>query len=337
VTGRPVNREVTSVDASPRRLVAALLLLILPFVGASFPTSTATAAGTVTLSIEDFVLAGPAVEEVDVTVLNDSAATLRTAEIAFRGPVGWQVEPGEQAVRSIRAGRSAVVTFQVRIPEQTPGFKIRTFTATATYRGGDGAGTATATRSVRSGEPLADLAAAYNNVGITSESDTAPGDYDGDGNSFSAEKLADAGAGRGATVEALGATLTMPDVDPGTPDNVASGGQAVELDGQGERLVFLGSGVGFGATGSATVYYTDGTTSSGSFGFPNWSFQEADAHGATLVVSSTGRNRPDGYGDAAYQYRLFAHSIQLTDGKTVDFVVLPGNSALHVFDLAVAP
>jgi hypothetical protein len=332
-----VNREVICVNASPRRLVAALLLLLLPFIGASFPASTATAAGTVTLSIEDFALVGPAVEEVDVTVHNDSSATLRTAEVGFRGPVGWQVEPGEQSMGSIRAGRSAVVTFQVRIPEQTPGFKIRTFTATATYRGGDGAGTATATRSVRSGEPLADLAAAYNNVGITSESDTAPGDYDGDGNSFSAEKLADVGAGRGATVEALGATLTMPDVDPGTPDNVASGGQAVELDGQGQRLVFLGSGVGFGATGSATVYYTDGTTSSGSFGFPNWSFQEPDAHGATLVVSSTGRNRPDGYGDAAYQYRLFAHSIPLTAGKTVDFVVLPGNSALHVFDLAVAP
>ena len=324
-------------NTSPRRLVAALLLLILPFVGASLPASTATAAGTVTLSIEDFALVGPAVEEVDVTILNDSSAGLRTAEVTFRGPVGWQVEPGEQSVRSIRAGRSAVVTFQVRIPEQTPGFKIRTFTAAATYRGGDGAGTATATRSVRSGEPLADLAAAYNNVGITSESDTAPGDYDGDGNSFSAEKLADAGAGRGAVVEALGATLTMPDVDPGTPDNVASGGQAVELDGQGQQLVFLGSGVGFGATGSATVYYTDGTTSSGSFGFPNWSFQEPDVHGATLVVSSTGRNRPDGYGDAAYQYRLFAHSIPLTAGKTVDFVVLPGNSALHVFDLAVAP
>ncbi|HEX6151662.1 NEW3 domain-containing protein [Nocardioides sp.] len=324
-------------NASPRRLVAALVLLLLPFIGVALPVASATAAGTVTLSIEEFALAGPAVEDVDVTVHNDSSATLRQAEVTFRGPLGWQVEPGAQSVRTIRPGQSAVVTFQVRIPEPTPGFRIRTFTASATYAGGDGAGTATATRSLRTGDPLADLSAAYNNVGITSESNPTPGNYDGDGNSFSAEKLADVGAGRGAVIEALGATLTMPDVDPGTPDNVASGGQAIELDGQGQRLVFLGSGVGFGATGTATVYYTDGSTSSGSFGFPNWSFQEPDAHGATLVVSSTGRNRPDGYGDSAYQYRLFAHSIPLTGGKTVDFVVLPGNSALHVFDLAVAP
>lgn len=129
----------------------------------------------------------------------------------------------------------------------------------------------------------------------------------------------------------------MPTVPPGTADNVASAGQAVELAGEGQRLVFLGTGSNYGATGTATVFYTDGSTSSGSFGFPNWSFQEANAHGAELVVSTTGRNRPNGYGDAAYQYRLFAHSVPLTAGKTVDFVILPANSAMHVFSMGIAP
>ncbi len=318
-------------------MLVLVLLLLLPFAGLTVAHAPANAAGTVTLSIEEFALDGPAVEEVDVVVHNDSTAGLRSTEVTFRGPTGWQVAPSSQSVRTIRAGAAAVVTFQLRIPEPTPGFKLRTFTATATYRGGDGEGTAATSRTIRSGDPLPSLAAAYDTVGITSESDPAPGDFDGDGNSFSAEQLDAAGAGRGDTVTALGAALTMPDVDPGTPDHVASAGQAIELDGQGSRLVLLGSGVGYGAAGTATVYYTDGTTSSGSIGFPNWSFQEPTAHGATPAVSTDGRNRPDGYGDAAYQYRLFAHSVPLDAGKTVDFVVLPGNATVRVFSLAIAP
>jgi hypothetical protein len=314
-----------------------VLLLLLPLAGLAVTHAPATAAGTVTLSIEEFTLDGPAIEEVDVVVHNDSTAGMRSTAVTFRGPTGWQVAPSSQSVRTIRAGAAAVVTFQLRIPEPTPGFKLRTFTATATYRGGDGEETAATSRTIRSGDPLPNLAAAYDTVGITSESDPAPGDFDGDGNSFSAEQLDAAGAGRGDTVTALGAALTMPDVDPGTPDHVASAGQAIELDGQGSRLVLLGSGVGYGAAGTATVYYTDGTTSSGNIGFPNWSFQEPTAHGATLAVSTDGRNRPDGYGDAAYQYRLFAHSVPLTAGKTVDFVVLPGNATVRVFSLAIAP
>ena len=225
----------------------------------------------------------------------------------------------------------------MRIPEKRSGFALRVFTAEAVYKGGDGAGSATTTRATPTAAPLENLAAAFNSKGITSESAPTAGNFDGEGNTFSAEKLAAAGAGKGAELEVLGATLRMPSVEPGTPDNVATAGQAVRVPGQGERLVFLGAGANYGATGTVTVYYTDGTASTGSIGFPNWSFQEANAHGAQLAVSTDGRNRPSGYGDAAYQYRLFAHSVALDAGKTVDFVMLPGNAALHVFALGIAP
>ncbi len=147
---------------------------------------------------------------------------------------------------------------------------------------------------------------------MTDESDTGPGNYDGEGNSFSAQKLADAGLRPGGTVDALGAELRWPDVPSGTRNNVSAAGQAVALSGTGTRLVFLGSGVTSGASGTATVYYTDGTSSTGPFGFPNWSFDPANAHGATLVASSDGRNRPGGYGNAGIAYRVFAHSIPST-------------------------
>ncbi|MFC7613892.1 hypothetical protein ACFQV2_10340 [Actinokineospora soli] len=226
--------------------------------------------------------------------------------------------------------------FLIHVPEQPPGFTLRHFSATATYRGGDGAGQATGTRLERSGTPLPNLAAAFNNTAVTSEADPTKGNFDGEGNSYSAEKLAAAGITPGAAVTALGATLRWPSSAVGTPDNAAGGGKTIEFAGSGSKLVFLGSGSSFGATGTVTVWYSDGTSSSATLGFPNWSFQDAGAHGATLVASTPGRNRPTGYGDAAYQYRVFANAVPLDPAKTVELVTLPGNGAVHVFALAAA-
>ncbi|MFC8225389.1 NEW3 domain-containing protein [Streptomyces sp. NPDC057287] len=304
---------------------------------AAVAAAEAPAAAT-EVSISTVDLEGPAISTVKVTVKNAGPQRLRSLKIAFSGPTGWAVQPSVHSVGgSLAAGRSADATFRIQVPEKRPGFVIRTFGATATYQGGDGRGTATGTRTERSGSPLASLAAAYNNVAVTDESATGPGDYDGEGNSFSAQKLAAVGLTRGAKVEALGAELTWPDVAAGTEDNVASAGQAVKLSGKGSKLVLLGSGVTSGATGNVTAYYTDGTADTGTFGFPNWSFDPADAHGATLVKSTDGRNRPDGYGNATVQYRVFAHSIALDPAKTVEFVVLPANANIHIFDMATAP
>ncbi|MER7722590.1 NEW3 domain-containing protein [Streptomyces sp. NPDC096323] len=325
-----------------RAAAVAAALLLLPAQAASAapaPATAATAAAEsqteVTVSPVD--LDGPVIATVKVTVKNSAPQRLRSLEVSFAGPVGWAVQPSVAGVAgSLSTGASASATFRIQVPEKRSGFVIRTFTATATYQGGDGLGTATGTRTDRSGSPQANLAAAYNGVAITDESATTAGNYDGEGNSFSAQKLAAVGLTPGAKVDALGATLTWPDVPAGTKDNVSSAGQAVALAGQGSKLVFLGSGVGSGATGTATVFYTDGTSTTGVFGFPNWSFDPVDAHGATLVKSTDGRNRPDGYGNATVKYSVFAHSIALDPSRTVEFVVLPANGNVHLFDMAIA-
>ncbi|MBT2491512.1 hypothetical protein J7E96_23895 [Streptomyces sp. ISL-96] len=298
----------------------------------------APAAARTEVTISPVVLDGPAISTVKVTVKNAGPQRMRSLKVSFAGPVGWAVQPSVRAVDgSLATGASVSTTFQIQVPEKRPGFVIRTFTATATYQGGDGEGTATGTHSERSGTPQASLSAAYNNVAITDESATKAGNYDGEGNSFSAQKLAAVGLTPGAAVNALGAKLTWPNVPAGTKDNVASSGQAITLGGKGSRLVFLGSGVTSGATGSATVYYTDGTSGTGSFGFPNWSFDPVTAHGATLVKSTDGRNRQDGYGNATVKYSVFANSVALDPAKTVEFVVLPANANVHIFDMAIAP
>ncbi|MFV6026793.1 NEW3 domain-containing protein [Streptomyces sp. NPDC056264] len=320
-----------------RAAAVAGAMLLVPAQAVAAGPQPASAPAKTEVVIAPVDLQGPAISTVKVTVRNAGPDRMRSLKVSFGGPVGWAVQPAERVVSgALATGQAAETEFRIQVPEQRPGFTVRTFTAAVTYKGGDGAGSATGTLSQRSGEPLASLKDAYNGVAITDESNTAPGDYDGEGNSFSAQKLAAVGLTRGAPVNALGAQLTWPDVPSGTKDNVSSAGQAVALSGQGSRLVLLGSGVGSSATGSATVYYKDGTSTKGSFGFPNWSFAAADAHGATLVASSDGRNRPSGYGNAGIAYRVFAHSITLDASKQIDFVVLPDNAGIHVFDMAVA-
>lgn len=302
---------------------------------ASVQAAPVAAEQAVSLTVGDIDLEGPAVNPVTVTVTNASSKAVTKGTASLSGPTGWTVSGAQALPALVRPGESTQLTFWVQVPEQRPGFRTYTFTAALSYKGGDGAGSATATRTTHTGSVLPNLAAAYNNVGVTDETATSAGNFDGDGNSFSAQKLADVGLAPGAAVSAVGASFTWPSAAAGTPGNVASAGQAVALSGQGARLAFLGSGSSQGASGTTTVYYTDGTSTTGSFGFPNWSFQDATAHGATLVASSVGRNRPSGYGDAAYAYRVFANSVAIDPTKTVEFVILPSNGAVHVFDMAL--
>jgi len=299
--------------------------------------SSAAVAQSVAVTLGEVDLDGPAINPLTVTVKNTSSKSMSKVTASVSGPVGWTVSGTQTLAAQIRPGQSTELTFWVQVPEMRPGFRTYSFTASVAYRGGDGVGSATATRTSHTGTVLPNLAAAYNNVGVTNESATAVGRFDGEGNSFSAQKLADVGLAPGAAVSAVGASFTWPSAAAGTPGNVASGGQAVALAGKGSRLAFLGSGSSTGASGITTVHYTDGTSTTGSLGFPNWSFQDATAHGATLVASSVGRNRPSGYGDAAYAYRVFANSVAIDATKTVEFVILPSNGAVHVFDMALVP
>jgi len=303
-------------------LMAALLVPQLP----------ATAAEPVEVTISEVDLAGPVIASVDVTVTNKSAAKLSKLTVTFAGPVGWTVYPETRTIKdAVKPGGSVTVAFQIRVPTQRPGFTLRTFTATATYSGGEAVGT----RTQQSGTPLPNLAAAFNNVAVSSESDPTKGNFDNDGNSFSAERLAEKGVTPGSTVTALGATFTWPG-PVGTKDNAVAAGQTFAYAGQGTKLVLLGSGAGLAAAGPVKVWYSDGTSTTGSIGFPNWSFQDAGAHGATLVISTTGRNTPTGYANAEYQYRVFANSIPLDPARTVELITLPANAGLHVFGVAIA-
>ena len=185
------------------------------------------------------------------------------------------------------------------------------------------------------------LAASFNDVGITADNNTDPGNWDGGGASFSETALTNAGAAPAATVTSSGIGFTFPASAAGTDDNTVAEGQIVELAGAGTgpNLGFLVSGSYGPATGTGTITYTDGTTQSFTLTAPDW-FSTTPPSGGAIAVSSAYQNRQ---GNTTYSGSgdIFSETVPLASGKTAASVTLPaggglsaGTPAIHVFAIA---
>jgi glucan 1,4-alpha-glucosidase len=226
--------------------------------------------------------------------------------------------------------------FDVTIPSP-PGATLITATATVGQRA---TGWAQQTLNV----PYPSLSAAYDNVGITSDSDTSPGDFDDAGNSYSAQALA------GGTPDALtpgspvtvdGVTMTWPNVAAGEPDNVVADGQTLPVSGSGSKLGFLGASVYNTATGPGTITYTDGSTQSFTLAFSAWDSTSAPAPGTSVVTTTHRWNTPTGPNGSGGVRNVYFASVALEVGKTPAFVTLPevsngvgATTAMHIFAVA---
>lgn len=274
-----------------------------------------------------------AARTVDVTLTNNGPTMINEADVALAVPSGWTVTGSPATAHVIRPGGSATESFTVTGPTPPPGPHTDELTATVTYRAESTTATVTGVDDLFSNVPYPNLAAAFNNVGVTDLSNYTAGNFDGDGNSFSAEQLKAAGVVPGSTITFGGATFAWPNAAAGTNDNVEAAGQTIEASGSGDKLAFLGSEAG-DVQDTVTITYTDGTTSTGQLGFPNWSFSSATEFGSQVAISTQGRNTPSGYADSAYAYRVFYNSIPLDSGKTIASVTLPSNASIHVFAFA---
>ncbi|MGN5733127.1 NEW3 domain-containing protein [Arthrobacter psychrochitiniphilus] len=324
------------------RALIAMLATALVFGGAitilGSPAGAEGSNSALVMSIAEVNLQGPVISDVTVTLKNTSNAAMTDVSVVITGPINWTLYPETQSLSApLAAGASATVTAEIHVPNNPSGSVTRNFTAAATYAGGDGVKTSFAQRNQFTGPVPASLAELFDNVGTTTVGTTAQGDYDGGKNSFSREKLALKGYTPGAKITAAGTEFTWPSAEPGKPDNVTGSGQTFKFEGQGSKIAFLGSGVHNGAVGEATVHYTDGSSSKGTFGFPNWGFQEVTAHGASLAVEVMGRNTPAGFANEEFPYRMFTNTIAIDASKTVSMVTLPNNANLHVFAIAFVP
>ncbi len=185
------------------------------------------------------------------------------------------------------------------------------------------------------------MKAAYNNRGISDNSDESAANYDGVGDSFSAQALA-AGTPKaqtpGGQVTIGGTTFTWPNVPAGTPDNVVTGGQTVDISGSGTDLGFLGSSQNGTASGIVTINYTDGTSKSYNLNIADW-YADSPAVGdqiATTTSSWNYQSNPIG----PHPVSVYFASLPLEHRKTVSSVTLPvltgagGTTAMHIFAIA---
>jgi beta-glucosidase len=192
------------------------------------------------------------------------------------------------------------------------------------------------------GAPYSSISAAYDNAGISDNADPSAADFDGTGDSFSAQALA-AGtptaltSGSQATIG--GTTFSWPAA--GTNDNVIADGQIIDVSGSGTDLGFLGAG-GFGsASGSGTITYTDGTTQSFTIGLADW-YNDAAVAGSEIATTTTSWNYTSTT-QTPHPVSIYFSSVPLESGKTVASVTLPTVSssagdnvnAMHIFAIAV--
>jgi glucoamylase len=184
---------------------------------------------------------------------------------------------------------------------------------------------------------LPTLRAAFDNVGITGAATATTGDFDGIGDSFSATALAADALSPGQSLLHDGLAIRWPDVAPGAPDNVVADGQTVAVTGSGTTLGVVGASAYGDTSGTITVSYSDGSSSSDNISFGNW-IDSAAVAGTDTLATTGGWNS-----GGTVPVRLFYAAVPLTAGRRVVSVTLPavGASAgdnvpsMHIFSLTV--
>jgi glucoamylase len=187
------------------------------------------------------------------------------------------------------------------------------------------------------GQALPTLEQAFDNVGVTSPAAPAAGNFDGIGDSFNSAGLAEDALSPGGSLLHDGLAFTWPDVAPGQPDNVVADGQTVALSGQGTVLGVVGASAYGSASGTFTVTYADGSTTSAQVTLADW-VDNTPAQGTDFLATTAGWD-PGGTIPVSLSYA----SVALDPNKQVVSVTLPtvgasvgrGVTSMHIFDLAI--
>jgi hypothetical protein len=266
---------------------------------------------------------------VTATIGDPGSVPLRDTRVSLVLPAGWT---GGQpvSVGTVPAGGTATATFTVTPPaSQSPG--SATLTAVADYAGGG-----VLVGSTQVVTPYSSLATAFDNVGVSADTDTGAADLDGSGYSFSATALADAGVTPGSTVTSGGLSFTWPSAAAGESDNVVASGQEIAVSGSGTTLGFLDTSTYGPVQGSGTIVYANGTTQSFTLDTPDW----YSGGTATTAITMAYRNAPDNTQDEHPVY-VYEQSVALDSTAAVAGVILPDVSqgvsgpALHIFALTI--
>ncbi|TVT16860.1 GH92 family glycosyl hydrolase [Amycolatopsis acidiphila] len=264
----------------------------------------------------------------------DLSGTARTWHWTAAPPAGVTVTPSSGDL-AVPAGGKAQANVTVSVAGGT---------AEGSYQvpitmSASGQSSLTATLGVLVAQPGSWLAT-VNNAGISPDAKPAAANFDGVGFSYSSDALAAAGAKAGSTVTVNGLSYSWPNYPAGSPDNVIAQGQTVNVSGSGQ-LAFLGAAANGNASGTVTVTYTDGTTSTANLGFSDWTLGAGAAQpafGNQVAFRTPYRNSVGGDSQQINTYVFASAPIALAAGKTVKSVTLPSSVSggqLHVFAIGI--
>jgi alpha-L-fucosidase 2 len=223
-------------------------------------------------------------------------------------PQGWTVTPAQYDLQPVPLNGSRTVEFQVTCGPDGPFGDI---TLTGRVTGRDWTAAATAVTSVLREITLEE---GFNNVGVTDDTNTNLGNFDGGRASMSAQALASVGVSPGATVDHRGVRFSWPNVQPGTRDNVVASGQVLKLAGAGAKLGLLVTSTRGATSGVGVVRYADGTKQPFALSSPDWS----------------GSPRPEGDGAIVAPYQNRANNQRTNTPATIYFVEVPLDGAKQV-------
>ena len=301
---------------------------------AGFRVAHTVGARYATLSAPATVDAG-STATVTATLVNHGDYAMPHASFSLRVPSGWKVVNPHPA--NIAAGQTVTESFAVSAPpDATPGTRHLSVTVGSGPWTGVTEGTGTIV------VPYASLPAAYNNTGISDDANEAAANYDVVGDSFSAQALA-AGTPTpltpGDQVTVDGTKLTWPNVAAGTPDNVVTSGQTVDISGSGTDLGIIGASQNGTASGTITINYTDGSSTSFNLNMSDWWANSAAVGNQLLTTTTSWNYQTNSLGP--HPVSVYFAALPLDPSKTVASVTLPslsggtGTTAMHVFAMAV--
>ena len=185
---------------------------------------------------------------------------------------------------------------------------------------------------------------AYNNTGISDDQNRSAANFDAQGSSFSAQNLQALGLVPGLTITTNNITYTWPNVPNGTADNYQASGQVLSVPSISDaaNIGFLGAATNGDSSGTATLTFTDGSTTTFTLGLTDWTLgqgaQSQPSFGNTIVKTSmpSFNTLIDQQPTASY---LFTALQAIPSGKTLKSVTLPTTvtgGQLHIFTIGLS-
>lgn len=179
----------------------------------------------------------------------------------------------------------------------------------------------------------------FNNVGTSDDLTTTFANMDGQGDSYSLEALQASSThiAQGQSFVFNGVTFPWPTSYSVIPDNYESAGATISFAptipitpiAGATTLALVGTATSGTASGTATITYTDNSTSTFTLGFMDWT-AGTPTNGDHLVTTMTYYN--NAAGQQTRSIYLYEAETTLTTGKTVQSVTLPTTTDhLHVF------